>query len=246
MKFLVIVIFANFASLAYASPAETDALFESALESQQNAVELQQAVTEYAIRVRTAVPRVLGGRANGTIGRVEFNVEKLLEQEADTRTAIFALSSTNCVNNLRVLLDGITEFTGFESSNCVARYDLSMSELIQNTYDEVSAYEKVFGDAMRVVPGAFSAHNMFLEVEQIENGYSTRLDSLRARWSGERKNIGEFEEAFGNKIDGLSSTLQGCFNSIQVAVNPTYGIIANQITTCRSFDNSHDPFTFLQ
>lgn len=234
------------ASIAYASAAETDALFESALETQLKAVQLQQEVTEYAIRVRTAVPRVLGVRANGTIGRVEFNVDKLLDQEAETRSAIFSLSSTNCVNNLRVLLNGITEFTGFESSNCVARFDLSLSGLIQQTYGEVANYEKTFGDAMRIVPGAFSGRNMFLETEQIDNEYAAQVNSLRARWNSETKNIGEFEESFGEKIDSLGGVLQGCFNGIQVAVNPTYGIIANEITTCRSFDNSHDPFTFLQ
>lgn len=243
MKFFIGIVLA---SIAYASAAETDALFESAQETQEKAVQLQQEVTEYAIRVRTAVPRVLGVRANGTIGRVEFNVEKLLDQEAETRTAIFSLSSTNCINNLRVLLNGVTEFTGFESSNCVARYDLSLSGLIQQTYGEVANYEKTFGDAMRIVPGAFSGRNMFLQTEQINNEYAARVDSLRARWNGETKNIGEFEEAFGDKIDVLGGVLQGCFNNIQVAVNPAYGIIANEIATCRSFDNSHDPFTFLQ
>lgn len=243
MKFFIATILA---SIAIAVSADTEPLFASAGQNQLNAVDLQRSVTDYAIRVRTAVPRVLSIHANGTINHVEVNVAKLLAQERSTRDAIFSLSSTSCVTNLRVLLNGITEFTGFESSNCVARYDLSLSELIQKKYGEVAAYEKAFGDAMRIVPGSFSLRNMFLEADTINADFSSRLTSLRNSWNAETKNIGEFEEKFGEDIQRLGATLQGCFNNIQVAVNPTYAIITNEIATCRNFDNSHDPFAFLQ
>lgn len=243
MKLFIAIIFAT---LAFVSTAETDDLFEKSHAYQLAAAELQRSVTEYAIEVRTAVPRVLGRRANSTIGKIEFNVDKLLDQEAETRTAIYSLSSTNCINNLRVLLNSITEFTGFASSNCVARYDLHLSGLIQKTYGEVSSYEKTFGDVLRVVPKSFSARNMFIQYAEVADQFSSSLNTLQAQWNSQVRNISEFEESFGENIDQLNVDLQGCFGNIHVAVNPTYAILANEIATCGRFDNSHDPFAVFQ
>lgn len=243
MKLFIAIVFAT---IAFASSADTDSLFAQSHAWHQGATELQKSVTNYAIEVRTAVPRVLGRRANSTIAKIEFNVDKLLDQETETREAIYSLSSTNCIKNLRVLLNSITEFTGFESSNCVARYDLKLSDLIQTKYSEVASYEKTFSDVLRVVPKSFSARNMFIQYEEIGNDFTSSLTSLQAQWDSEEKNISQFEENFGQTIDELNDILQDCFGNIQVAVNPTYAILANEIATCGNFDNSHDPFAVFQ
>lgn len=244
MKFFITII----ATFAFASASdETGWLFHHSHEHQNTAADLQSSVTRYAIDVRTAVPRVLGVRANLTINKIEINVDQLLDQEADARTAIFALSSSNCVHNLRVLLNGITEFTGFESSNCVSYYDTELSGLIQRYYGQVANYEKTFGDVLRVVPRSFAGgRNMFTEHGDIVNNFVSQLTALQANWEAQSKNIDEFEANFGEDIDRLNTNLQGCFNGIQVAVNPSYAVLTNEIATCGRFDNSRDPFEIFQ
>lgn len=214
--------------------------------SQADAVALQRKVTDYIIVVRTSVPRVLGARANGTIGKVETNVNALLSQESKTRQKIDALRSTTCVDRLKGLLDSITEFTGFESSNCVAKYDLDLSSLVQKSYGQVADYEKKFGDVMRIVPQAFSARNMFVNNDAIVEEYTTKLAEFQAKWDAEPKNIEDFEKEFGDDIDLINMVLEGCFNKLQVFVNPGYETLENEIKTCGSFDNSHNPFAIFQ
>lgn len=244
MKFFIAIIFAT---VAFASADEND-LFESSRANHQIAANLQKSVTDYAIQVRTAVPRVLGGRANGTIANVEFNVDKLLDQEAAFRATIYdpSVPRTSCIGNLRVLLNAITEFTGFESSNCVAKYDVSLSSLIRRTYGDVAAYEKTFGDVLRVVPKSFTARNMFLQYSEIETEFTTTLSTLQAQWNAEVKDIAAFENIFALNIDQLNAVLNTCFANIQAFVNPSYAILANEIATCTRFDNSHNPFAVFQ
>lgn len=235
------------AFFAYSAARTTDDVFSSSpIENQEDAAELQKEITKYNVVVRTAVPRVLGTRAVGTIGEVEANVNKLLQQEADTRRAIGLLRSTSCVDKLQVLLDSVTEFTGFESSNCVARYDLDLSMLVQKIYGEVADYEKKFNEILRVVPRAFSGRNVFLEEDDIINEYTSKLAAFRTQWNAEAKNVALFEEEFGGKIDIMNSVLGSCFRRLQANVNPTYAKITNEIETCSQFDNSHDAFAVFQ
>lgn len=214
--------------------------------SQADAVALQAKVTEYIITVRTCVPRVLGDRANGTIGKVETNINKLLNQESKTRQRINALTSTICVDRLKVLLDAITEFTGFESSNCVAKYDLDLSNLVQKSYGKVADYDKKFGNVMRIVPEAFSGRNMFVDIDEIIGEYTTNVAEFQAKWAEEPKKIEDFEKEFGEDIDLINMVLEDCFDKLQSLVNPSYAKLENEIKTCGSFDNSHNPFAIFQ
>lgn len=234
------------ASIVFISVRSDDLNFNSPSDVQDDAVALQREVTEYTIQVRTSVPRVLGTRAEGSIAKVELNVDVLLSQEAKTRQKIYNLTSTGCVNNLRAALNTITEFTGFESSNCVARYDLDLSHLIQRSYGQVADYEKKFGDVLRIVPRAFMGKNMFTKNNEIVNEYTTKLAEFQTEWNAETKNITEFEKKFGDSIDTINLVFGSCFGHVQAFVNPAYTIIENEIEVCEQFDNSHDPFAVFQ
>src|SRR4051812_22829083 len=105
-------------------------LFPNARTHHQKLKELQVDINEQLTAIRTSISVVLSSSSNDSLTRIEQNADAFLALDEPARDAIFALDHTACVHNLKVLLNGATEFSGFGSSNCVTSYDSNVQKTL--------------------------------------------------------------------------------------------------------------------
>ena len=223
-------------------------LFEQSWIYQARLTALQDDINEQLTAIRTAVSTVLKSSSNETLAQIENNSDVILAMDKPTRDILFdrALTATKCIINLRVLINGITEFTGFGSSNCVTSYDLSVQGALNNASNVLRGYEGNFGDVQQIVVRSFIGYNGFTEPEEIEDRFIDEFNRRDAEWQAIRPNVVGFISDLRSKIDELNSVLGSCFKNIQDEVAPGYGILAAQLQTCTAFDNTADPFAMFR
>lgn len=250
MKFLITIIFSSIALVLSAPSLEieessTKELFGLANIYQAKAEKLQAEVNTYMVSVRLAIPDVLKVQANDTLSKIEGHSDRIFVQESTARGLLFTLPVSTCVMALRDFLNKITEFSGFELSNCVARYDLQLSELIKYSYDNVEKYEKTFGDILHVVVRSFIGYNTFFDAAEISDKFIKTFEGLKEKWDGESKDIDAFKALLNAQVNRLNNNLASCFFNLQEFVDPSYDVLISQISTCAEFDNSHDPYAIF-
>lgn len=245
--FLICAIFSTF-SLVFAAPSSiekftsTSEFYDLASEYQSSVVNLQREINSYIVQVRTAIPSVLKVSANETLINIEANADKLFEQEADARTQIFTHPNSTCILNLRDLINRITEFTGYESSNCVARYDLKLTDVINEAYKNVTNYEKDFGDVLHIVVRSFIGSNVFINQTEISERFATKYADKKLQWDEIEKDIDYFKAILSGRVKELNYGLEKCFVTLQNYINPVYSELISQIATCDEFNNTRDPY----
>jgi hypothetical protein len=227
--------------------ANTVELYEQAEIYQQKCSDLQNNINEYIVEVRTAISSVLTIYANETLERIETNADTIFEQELEARTKLFTHPNTTCILHLRDGINKITEFTGYESSNCVARYDLSLSRIINSEYDAIKDIESVqkFGDIIHIVIRSFVGLNVFTSPKNISDAFTSKFDEKNSSWLAFPKDINIFKETLSARINGTNNDLETCFMNLQAHVNPSYDILIKEIATCDEFDNTRDPYAIF-
>lgn len=223
-----------------------DSLFVSAWDYQGRLTTLQQDINEQLTAIRTAVSTVLKTSSNETLGQIDNNAMKLLAQDDPARTDIFALPTSICVNNLKILLNSITEFTGFGSSNCVAAYDKNVQGVLQTAYAQLQKYEASFGDAQQIVVRSFIGINVFTAPEQIEARFSLHYTQRVNEWNAIKPDVENFLRTLGTNIAVFNTVLGECFKGIQDRVNPRYAELQADIATCHTFNTTPDPFAIFR
>lgn len=223
-----------------------DSLFINAWDFQGRLTTLQRDINEQLAAVRTAVSTVLKTSSNETLGQIDDNAMTLLAQDEPARTAIFALPASTCVNNLKIMINSITEFTGFGSSNCVAAYDKNVQGVLQTAYAQLQKYEASFGDVQQIVVRSFIGINVFTAPDQIEARFGMYYNQRDSEWNTIRPDIDNFLRTLGNNIAVFNTVLGECFNGIQDRVNPRYTELQAEIATCHTFNTTPDPFAVFR
>ena len=228
----------------YIAPEE---LFLEAWEYQGKLGALQQDINEQLTAIRTAVSTVLRNSSTETLKQIEGNANKLLDQDEPARDAIFLIDpSTVCINNLKTVLNGITEFTGFGSSNCVTSYDKSVQGSLDTAYALLQKYEGSFGDVQQIVTRSFIGRNAFTQSDDIRARFAEQFNKRNADWATVRPDVEAFVRTLESNIAVFNGVLGNCFRSIQDKVAPAYGVLTAEIVTCSAFDSSPDPFAIFR
>lgn len=223
-----------------------DSLFVNAWDFQGRLGELQQDINEQLTAIRTAVSTVLRSSSNVTLEQIQVNSEKLLAQDEPTRLEIFSLPSSFCVTNLKVLINAITEFTGFGSSNCVSAYDKSVQGALNTAYALLQKYEGSFADVQQLVVRSFIGVNVYIQPEVIDARFAEGYNRRVAEWAAARPEVEEFVRTLSSNVAVFNSVLGECFKSIQDKVNPSYAELRANIAVCNTFDTTPDPFAVFR
>jgi hypothetical protein len=229
----------------YIAPEE---LFTEAWEFQAKLAELQEDINVQLTAVRTAVSTVLKGSSSATLTQIEENAIKLLKQDEPAREAIFDknLQSSPCITNLKVLLNGITEFTGFGSSNCVNTYDQGVKGALDTAYALLQKFEGSFGNVQQIVTRSFIGKNAFTQSDDIRARFAEQHEKRSKEWEAVRPDTEAFVKTLESNIAVLNGALGQCFSGIQVRVAPAYDELSGELATCRAFDSSPDPFAMFR
>lgn len=105
------------------------------------------------IEFRISLSRVLEVALNRVSVEIDENGRKIQNLEAPVREAVEELSDGECAINLQELLESLTGFTGYQSSNCATAYEGLVNDgvrqadnMIDTYYDNFKEYQilKVF------------------------------------------------------------------------------------------------------
>lgn len=223
-----------------------DSLFEKAWEYQDEVTALQQDIDETLTEIRTAVSLVLKSSSRETLGQIENNAHALMDQDAPARGAIFAEGSSPCINNLKVLINAITEFTGFGSSNCVTTYDKSVQGTLSTAKAFLQKYEESFSNVQQIVVRSFIGKNAFVQYDEIEARFGEQYNLRKSQWDAFRPDVEEFVRTLDANIAVFNTALGECFVTIQQNVAPAYDELQGEIQTCLDFNSTPDPFAMYR
>lgn len=225
-----------------------DSLFKNAWKFHNLLAALQLDIDEQLTAIRTAVSTVLKSSSNRTLAQIHSNALDILALDAPTRAEVFHrdLTATLCVTGLRGLLNGITEFTGFGSSNCVTSYDKSVEGALKTAYALLQKFEGNFGDVQQTVVRAFIGKNAFLQSEEIEARFASEYEKRLAEWDLIRPDVGDFVKTLDENVSVFNTVLGSCFKKIQDIVAPQYATILSDLAVCQVFDNTADPFAIFR
>lgn len=221
----------------------SESLFESAWEYQDKFTTLQQDIELTLATISRSVSTVLKSSSRGTLVQIENNTIAILEKEAPIRDIVFNLNSTACTNNLRTVLNGVTEFSGFPSSTCVARYDSAVQLILKDAYTMLEQYAGLFKEVQPIVFRSFIRQNAFLTPEVIIETFKTQYETLSADWTKVTPNIEDFVKTVTSRVEDNNVILDLCFNRTQANLTPSYERIIDEVDICNEFDNTKSPFS---
>lgn len=160
--------------------ASPESLFVSAWEYQRKLTLLQQDINLQLIAIRTSVSDVIRSSSTQTLEQTEKNTVSILSQDAPVREIIFTLEDSACTNNVKSILNSVTEYSGYPSSNCIARYDKSVQTELQSAYAFLEMYEGLFSEIQQIVVKSFIQQNAFLTpeaiIKKIQEHFQTRSE----------------------------------------------------------------------
>lgn len=139
MKIIIILSIVGL-SRAFVDPS---ILFNQAEAYQVQTTALQQDIVTKITSLRTSMSAILKRTSNITLGHTQDNLMEIFELEEPIREELFPNnpSMDDCMVNLRQQLNLITEISGYQSANCVKRFDTSVTALVAKAYEDMNAYE---------------------------------------------------------------------------------------------------------
>ncbi|CAO1315285.1 unnamed protein product [Diamesa hyperborea] len=147
--------------------ASPEWMFFSAWEYQSKLTSLQQDINLQLKAIRTSVSNVLRSSSTQTLEQTERNTVSIWSQDVPVRDILFALESTACTDNMKSILNQVTKYSGFQSSNCITRYDESVETELKAAYALLEKYESLFSDIQQIVVKSFIQSNIFLTSDTI-------------------------------------------------------------------------------
>lgn len=221
----------------------TDSLFIKAWEYHNKFISLQNDINLQLAAVRNSVSNVLRISSNTTLKQIEENSVAILEKDAFVRDTLFSLEITACTNNLKSLLNGVTEFSGFPSSNCINRYDEGVKIELNDSLIIMEKYNGLFNEVQQIVIKSFIRQNAFLTPDAIIATFENQYEFLIEKWEKIVPSIEIFVKSLAGNIAVHKTALDGCFNIVQVNLTPSYNRIVDEIIACHEFDNTKSPFS---
>lgn len=206
---------------------------------------LQQEIDLQMTAIRTSVANVLRSSSGLTLGQIENNTIHILELDAQVRAIVGPLESTACTDNLKSLLDGTTEFSGFPSSTCVARYYDSVRSALIAAYALLEKYEGLFMEVQQVVVKSFIKQNAFLTPNAIIESFQNKYKNQAEDWERIRPDIESFVKSLAGNVAVFNNVLESCFANIQTNLIPTYSRIVAEVAVCKEFDTLRSPFSMF-
>ena len=180
-----------------------------------------------------------------TLSQIENNTIAILELDAPVRAIVAPLESTDCNDNLKTVLDATTEFSGFPSSTCVARFDESVQSALKAAYALMEKYEGLFSEVQQIVVKSFIKQNAFLRPQAIIDTFQTQYNLRIEDWERIRPDIESFVKSLGGNVAVFNNVLGSCFTNIQTNLIPTYSRIAAEVQICKEFETIRSPFSML-
>jgi len=213
--------------------------FASAWDYHRKLETLQSDINNQLTGVRTSVSTVLKAASSKALERTETNANNILDLDRPVRHILFKeLNTSQCVNTLRELINRITEFTGFSTSNCIATYENSVQEVVSAAYEILQQYEGPSVDTQLIVIRSFVGYNAFRNAAEIEALFSSRYHQRLNEWNEMKPHIEVYISELSDAIDGFGRGLLKCFENIQAGVAPEYVELENDVQVCKDFDNT--------
>lgn len=126
MKFIVIIA----AVICYISAqSSVDQLFTDSWALHGRLSPQQQSIDTAVTELRQQLTGVLDVRTTEALQEIENNTRQIIEFERPYRVILTSMPTNPCTTNLLNQLSLKTEFTGFQSAVCVARYDGTSQEV---------------------------------------------------------------------------------------------------------------------
>lgn len=142
MKLVLCALISLFA-VSQAAVTDPRTLFNNATVFQTRVTSLQQDIVSVITGMRFSLSDILKRTSNETLDQVQNNLQTIFYMEEPTRTELFEGLPTMdpCIVNLRAQLNSVTETSGYQSSNCIRRYDGSVTSLVSDAYSILEEYE---------------------------------------------------------------------------------------------------------
>lgn len=207
--FLVYLTVSNGASISKSDTVGIDGLVETALEFQNEINLRQENIDSDLIEFRTSVYNVQKWRTKQALEEVADNAMELFQLEQPVRVSVNGLKAGDCQSNLEAFLNKTTEYTDFESSNCLKFYNNFVEKEIQSALDSIDTYDRIF----------------------------TEFKARIRDWETIRPNIENIIDALNDEIDDINTKMVSCFTDVQKPASEVYDYIASRVATCQAFDN---------
>jgi hypothetical protein len=214
-------------------------LFVTANDYQQRVTLLQEDIVNTIVSLRGQLSAVLKSSSNETLSSIQSNIETVFEMDAPVRYLIFVQhnTSTSCIFNLRAKLNTETEFSGFQSGICLARYDRNVTSLLNEAYEKLSEYEGLISIVQMIVINAFSNRNIWTETDEIQSNFIDTYNTEYSAWQTSKAGITAFITTLEQNIAQHNAILKSCFDAVQEGLVPIYEDIAgNRLDVCLEFD----------
>lgn len=126
MKLIVIIA----AVICYISAQSTvDQLFTDSWTVHGRLSPQQQSIDTAVTELRQQLTGVLDVQTTEALQQIENNTRQIIEIERPFRVTLASMPTNPCTTNLINQLNAKTEFSGFKSANCVARFDGSSQQV---------------------------------------------------------------------------------------------------------------------
>lgn len=238
MKFFVIFASVILSISAQAPMPPVDDLFSESWAMQQRLSPQQQSVDTVVSELRLSLTSVLDVKTAQALQEIENNTRQIVELERPYRVMLTALPVSECSTNLLSQLSFTTQFSGFNSANCITTYDNESQQVVDEAQDFIAQYEGVFVRLQKAVIHAYRSPravftNQAAIVTHFTNEYSTRMQE----WEAIRPQAEDFDVNVANQLEQTHTTLDGCMSVVRSGIEATYQQIISFIPVCEEFDN---------
>lgn len=213
-------------------------MFEQANQYQTLVTALQEDIVVTITGLRSQLSGVLKKTSNATLSQVQDNIWEIFGMDAPVRELVFVEhnESSNCIYNLRTQLNMKTEFSGYDASNCLSRYNRSVNTLINSAFGILADFERYIVLIQMLVVNAFNGINIWTNPESIQNKFVADYNQQKAEWDTVKANIESFLATLESDILQYNTVLGTCYSAIQTALVPQYEYITNATAVCTEFD----------
>ena len=140
---LILCALISFFALTHAASSNPRPLFVNATAYQSLVTSLQQDIVTVITGMRFSLSDILKRTSNETLNQVQDNLRTIFLMDGVARYELFEGVQSNhpCIVNLRSQLNSVTQTSGYQSSNCLKRYDFNVTALVADAYVILAEYE---------------------------------------------------------------------------------------------------------
>jgi len=188
--------------------------------------------------IQLTLTYILENSSHEALAEFEKEVNQILAIEQPIRQQLNAIPLNNsCVFSLLFLLDSITEFTGYQASNCIKIYDQVVTEEVTKVQDIVSLYNEIYIEVLQLTIKAFTDRNIFTQQNDIINRFESDYERYISNLEAIKPQIDDIKLRTYAKINEFTQDMKNCMANLQNNVEIQYEMIVQQIQICLDFEN---------